>query len=133
MNSSFSDEFKRYQKQERILTATIVLISVLAPISFSILLERKVHWILSTVVAVVLLAVAVALRIYRSRVSEKLLSKYEKLDVGAVLAKKISPARPGRFVITNRGYNHYYLRCLNTGEQVLVSKSRVREDFDIAN
>jgi hypothetical protein len=53
--------------------------------------------------------------------------------LGAVLAKKISPARPGRFVITNRGYNHYYLRCLNTGEQVLVSKSRVREDFDIAN
>ena len=133
MNSTFSDEFKKYQKQERALTGAIVLISVLAPITSSILLERRVHWISSACVGIVMLAVALGLRFYRSKVSEKLLKKYEKLDVGAVLAKKISPSRPGRFVITNRGYNHYYLRCLNTGEQVLVSKNRVREDFDIAN
>ncbi|MBO9667029.1 MAG: hypothetical protein J7501_09470 [Bdellovibrio sp.] len=131
--SSFSDEFRKYQKQGRSLTAAIVLVSVLAPISFSLLLERKFHWAMSGAAAMGFLAIAVGLHIYRAKVSQKLVRKYENLDVGSVLAKKLSPKAPGRFVITNRGYNHFYLRCLNTGEQVLVSKNRVREDFDIAN
>ncbi|WP_413581500.1 hypothetical protein [Bdellovibrio sp. HCB288] len=131
--SSFSDEFKKYQKQERRLTGAIVLVSVLAPVSFTLLLERKFHWAVCGSTAFAFLVSAVALHIYRSHVSQKLLKKYETLDVGSVLAKKISPKNPSRFVITNTGYNHFYLRCLNTGEQTLVSKHRVREDFDIAN
>jgi hypothetical protein len=34
-----------------------------------------------------MLAVALGLRFYRSKVSEKLLKKYEKLDVGAATVK----------------------------------------------
>lgn len=131
--SSFVEEFKKYQRQERLLTGTIVLVSVLTPISFTLLMNSKIHWAFSGAVAVVLLLSALWVRIVRNRVSQKLLSKYETLDVGAVLAKKVTPKSPRRFVITNRGYNHYYLKCLNTGEQVLVSKNRVQEDFDIAN
>ncbi|WP_413561538.1 hypothetical protein [Bdellovibrio sp. HCB209] len=133
MSSTFSDEFRKYQKQERRLTAAIVLVSVMAPVSFSILLDKKFHWIVCGITALIFLVAAVGLHVYRAQVSQKLLKKYETLDVGSVLAKKISPKAPSRFVITNTGYNHFYLRCLNTGEQVLVSKHRVREDFDIAN
>ncbi|UYL08266.1 hypothetical protein B9G69_014550 [Bdellovibrio sp. SKB1291214] len=133
MTSSFSDEFKKYQKQERRLTVAIVLVSVLAPVAFSLLLERKFHWMFCGITALMFLVAAVGLHVYRAKVSQKLLKKYENLEVGSVLAKKISPKAPSRFVITNTGYNHFYLRCLNTGEQVLVSKHRVREDFDIAN
>ncbi len=45
--SSFVEEFKKYQKQERQLTVAIVLVSVLAPVSFTLLLDRKVHWLIS--------------------------------------------------------------------------------------
>lgn len=131
--SSFAEEFKKYQKRERLLTGGLVLFSVLAPLSFTWLLEHKVSWAISGLVAMGCLATASWLHFVRTKVSQKLLGKYEKLDVGSVLAKKIAPVRPHRFVITNRGYNHYYLKCLKTGEQVLVSKDRVREDFDIAN
>ncbi|MEK2645550.1 hypothetical protein [Bdellovibrio sp. BCCA] len=131
--SSFVEEFKKYQKQERILTAAIVLVSVLAPVSFTALMNNKIHWVLPYVVAVAILSAALWLHFVRNNVSEKLLRKYETLDVGSVLAKKLTPKNPRRFVITNRGYNHFYLKCLNTGEQVLVSKDRVQEDFDIAN
>ncbi len=131
--SSFAEEFKKYQKQERLLTGGIVLVSVLAPVSFTWLLEHKVSWAISGLAALACLATASWLHYVRTQVAQKLMGKYEKLDVGAVLAKKISPIMPHRFVITNRGFNHYYLKCLKTGEQVLVSKDRVREDFDIAN
>lgn len=131
--SSFVEEFKKHQKQERFLTAFIILVSVLSPVSFTALMNQKVHWIISSSAAGVFLVSAAWLYLIRHRVSEKLIRKYEDLDVGAVLAKKITPQHPRRFVITNRGYNHFYLKCLNTGEQVLVSKHRVREDFDIAN
>lgn len=131
--SSFVEEFKKYQKLERWLTGAIVFVSFLAPVTFTVLLNFKAHWILSGFVGLFLLLVALWVHLIRGRVSQKLWGKYESLDVGAVLAKKITPRAPRRFVVTNRGYNHYYLKCLNTGEQVLVSKHRVREDFDIAN
>jgi hypothetical protein len=55
------------------------------------------------------------------------------LNVGAVLEKKIGPSNRNRFVITHCGYNHYYVTSLKSGERVLVSKHRVREEFDIAH
>lgn len=131
--SSFVEEFKKYQKQERWLTGSIVLVSVFAPIAFTFLIEKKAGWLISGIVGFVFLTAILSVQKMRNQVAEKLIRKYETLDVGAVLAKKITPEKPRRFVITNRGYNHYYLKCLNTGEQVLVPKHRVREDFDIAN
>lgn len=131
--SSFAEEFKKYQKHERLLTGGIVLMSVLAPVAFTFMMEKKVSWAISGLVALALLTTASYFHYVRTQISQKLLGKYEKLEVGSVLAKKISTIKHHRFVITNRGFNHYYLKCLKTGEQVLVSKDKVREDFDIAN
>lgn len=131
--SSFVDEFKKYQKQERWLTGVIVSVSFLAPLTFTILLDKKAHWLISSFIGLGLLLIAMWAHIVRRRVADKVLNKYESLGVGSVLAKKITMQKSRRFVVTNRGYNHFYLKCLNTGEQVLVPKHRVREDFDIAN
>lgn len=131
--SSFVEEFTKYRKQERWLTGATMLVSVLAPVALTTLINNKAHWIFLILVGLATVSAALWIQFVRSRISEKLLSKYETLDVGSVLAKKIGPKDPRRFVITNRGYNHYYLKCLSSGEQVLVSKDRVREDFDIAN
>lgn len=131
--SSFVQEFKKYQKQERLLTAVMVLISVLAPLVFTLMLNQKVHWVASAAVLAGILMMAFWIHILRDRISVKLLKKYEVLGIGFILSKKLSNKSAARFVITNTGFNHYYLKCLNTGEQVLVSKHRVREDFDIAN
>lgn len=132
--SSFVQEFKKYQKQERFLTGAIVLLSVFAPVSFTWMMEKKMHWSLSGLVGVVFVLSAIWIHFYRGRVAKKLLDQYETLDIGSVLSKKITRAKPNKkFVVTNRGYNHFYLRCVDTGEQVLVSKHRVKEDFEIAN
>jgi hypothetical protein len=132
--SSFVQEFKKYQKQERVLTGAIVLLSVSAPVSFTWMMEMRMHWSLSGLVGVVFVVAAFWLHFYRGRVAKKLINQYETLDIGSVLSKKITAVKPkNKFVVTNRGYNHFYLRCVDTGEQVLVSKHRVREDFEIAN
>lgn len=131
--STLVADFKRYQKKERTLTVAIVLASVAAPIASSVLLNMKVNWVYALLVGTSFLVVAVWLHVLRSKVSQRLIIKYEALDIGSVLAKKISTTNNQKFVITNTGYNHFYIRCLNTGEQSLVSKHRVREDFDIAN
>ncbi|AHI05957.1 hypothetical protein BDW_07285 [Bdellovibrio bacteriovorus W] len=132
--STLVADFKKYQKKERTLTVAIVLASVAAPIASSVLLNMKVDWVYALLVGVSFLAIAVWFHLVRSKVSQRLIVKYEALDIGSVLAKKISTAtNHQKFVITNTGYNHFYIRCLNTGEQSLVSKHRVREDFDIAN
>ena len=132
--SSFVQEFKKYQRQERFLTGAIVLVSVSAPVSFTWMMEKRMHWSLSGLVGVVFVVAALWMHFYRGRVAKKLLDQYDTLDIGSVLSKKITPVKPkNKFVVTNRGYNHFYLRCVDTGEQVLVSKHRVKEDFEIAN
>lgn len=131
--STLVADFKRYQKKERTLTVAIVLASVAAPIASSVLLNMKVNWIYALLVGISFLVLATWLHLVRSKVSQRLIIKYEALDIGSVLAKKISTTNNHKFVITNTGYNHFYIRCLSTGEQSLVSKHRVREDFDIAN
>lgn len=131
--SSLVEEFKKYRKQERWLTGVIVSASFLAPLTFTILLDRQVHWVTSSFVGLLLLLIAIWGHIRRRQVADKVLRKYESLGVGSVLTKKIKVPKLRRFVVTNQGYNHLYLRCVHTGEQVLVPKHRVREDFDIAH
>lgn len=131
--ASFSNEFKKYRKQERILTATIVLVAVVAPVSFTWLMQHQVHWAVSMLCAIFVIVTAGWIHLCRDQVAKKILSTYESIDVGAVLDKKIISKPTGQFVVTNRGYNHFYLRCNHTGEQVLVSKNKVREDFNITN
>jgi uncharacterized membrane protein len=88
--SSFVDEFKKYQKQERWLTGVIVSVSFLAPLTFTILLDKKAHWLISSFIGLGLLLIAMWAHIVRRRVADKVLNKYESLGVGSVLAKKIT-------------------------------------------
>ncbi|XGC79376.1 hypothetical protein ACES2L_08545 [Bdellovibrio bacteriovorus] len=126
-------EFVKYQKLEKFLTGTMVLLSVFTPVMVSIMLNKGFHWAYSVALAGTFMFFALWTHVIRSRVSKKLLSKYEQLQVGSVLSKKLTPTQPRQFVITETDYNHFYLKCLKTGEKVLLSKRRVREDFDIAN
>lgn len=126
-------EFAKYQKLEVFLTSAMVLLSVFTPITVSIMLNKGFHWAYSVSLAGTMIFFAMWIHLVRARVTQKLLSKYEELQVGSVLAKKLTPKSPRHFVVTEKSYNHFYLKCLHTGEQVFLSKSRVCEDFDIAN
>lgn len=129
-----AQEFKKFQKLERVLTVTIILISVLAPISFSWIMERKPHGYASAAIAIFFLASAFIIYWMRQQISQKLLRHYEALDIGAVLQKKMTPRNEkNRFVIINTGREHFHLQCICSGRPLLVSKSRLREDFDIEN
>jgi membrane protein YdbS with pleckstrin-like domain len=68
---SLSQEFKKYQKLERVLTISIILISVLAPISISWIMEKKLHWGVSAALAASLLISAFVIHVIRQRVSQK--------------------------------------------------------------
>jgi predicted lysophospholipase L1 biosynthesis ABC-type transport system permease subunit len=124
------EEIQRYQKKEKILSVALVTVAVIAPITFSFLMDKKIHWVFSASVCFSILMLALWIQFFRSRISRQVKQKYESLDIGATLTRK-SPLSP-KFVITNTGYSHYYLKCVKTGEQVLVSRHRAHEDFDIA-
>ncbi|KYG63892.1 hypothetical protein AZI86_13830 [Bdellovibrio bacteriovorus] len=131
---SLAQEFKKYKKLERVLTALVILISVLAPISFSWIMDKKLHGGISSVIAFLFLAAAFGVYVIRHQVSQRLMKHYESLDIGAVLQKKMASEKQNqRFVIINTGREHFHLQCLCSGTPLLVSKSRVREDFDIEN
>lgn len=131
---SLAQEFKKIQKLERVLTIAIIVISVLAPISFSWITEKKPHGYTSAGIAASFVVSAFIIYWIRQQISQKLLRHYEALDIGAVLQKKMTPRKEkNRFVIINTGREHFHLQCLCSGRPLLVSKSRLREDFDIEN
>lgn len=131
---SLAQEFKKYQKLERVLTIAIILLSVLAPISFSWIREKQTPRGVSAALGILFLSAAVVICWIRHRVSQRLIKHYEALDIGAVLQKKMATRNEkNRFVIINTGREHFHLKCLCSGRPLLVSKSRVREDFDIEN
>lgn len=123
-------EFKKLQKREKLLSALLVTICTMAPVLFTVLTQKKAHWVLCATTACVLGISAFWIQFYRSHISQKLKHRFESLDVGLILALKNAQAR--RYVITNTGYNHYHLKSLETGEQVLVNRRRAREDYNIS-
>lgn len=129
--SSFVEEFTKYQKQERWLAGVIVFLFVMAPVSFTVVLNAKLPFWNAVALSLSLLLGALVVYLARAHVADKIINTYESLHVGAVLAKKIVTPQPRRFIVTHRDSNRFYLQCLHTGEKVLMSKRRVREDFDI--
>lgn len=130
---SFVQEFEKYKRQERLLTGAIVLLSVCAPLTFSFMLDNSFPTWLAVLSGVSFLSVALWIFILREKITRKLIHKYENLQVGYVLRKKIGHRIPRKFVITSKDNNYFYLRCIETNEVILLSKDRLREDFDIAN
>jgi hypothetical protein len=120
-------EIKKYQKKEKVLSAALISVATLAPITFTYLMERKIHWLFSLSIAFSVLLLSLWILFYRSSISRKLKVKYESLERGLVLSKRSRQQQ--RFIITNAGYSHYYLKSLETGEQLLVSRERAQEDF----
>ena len=125
--------FRKFQAQEKLLSGLLVACSVMAPVSFTWLSQKEFYWIISVGAAVSFVMTALVLQIFRQNLNQRLESHYEQLAVGSVLEKKVGPASRNKFVITHCGYNHYYVTSLKSGERVLVSKNRVREEFDIAH
>lgn len=73
----------------------------------------------------------VGTQVYLHRLLQKRQFDQEGHDIGAVLAKKVHKQQT-RFLITHKGYSHYYLESEATGEKLLVAKTKVHEDFDVA-
>lgn len=131
-DSKFERNFRKYQAQEKILSGLLVAFSVLAPVSFAWLTQKEFYWILSVGIAISFVMAALVVQLLRQHLIQRLENHYENLDIGAVLQKKIGPTHSHLFVITHCGYNHYYVKSLRSGERSLVSKSRVREEFELA-
>lgn len=127
-------DFKKLQRLERGLTALIIFIAVLGPVSFSWILKKPWHWSASAALAILSLGLVIGVHVIRQHVSSRLFRHYEELKVGAVLQKKMTAQKNlHRFVIINTEKGHFHLKSLCSGEPLLVSKNRVREYFEIEN
>ncbi len=122
--------FKKYQKKERVLSVALLSVAAMAPITMTLMMEKKIHWMLSGSVGFAVLMASLWISLYKNRLEQKLKAELESLDIGHILASKSKATN--RFVITNTGYDHYYIKSLDNGEQMLISRRRAIEDFDLA-
>lgn len=132
--ASYLKNYNKNKNLERKLSTLVAGIVFAAPLVVSLMLYFHLPPVGVFISGVSLFVGAGLVQHYKNQATEKVQQSFLNLDIGYVLAKKpISKSGPSHFVISNKGFNHYYLKCLATGEQFLVSKSRVRDDFDIEN
>ncbi len=120
-------QLKIHQRKEKLLSGLLMGISLAAPVVFTYLMGSHIHRALASFLAFSVLMLCLWILLYRSHVSRQVKRSYESLEVGLILARKARHAK--KFIITKQGYTHYYLKCLDTGEQLLISRQRAHDDF----
>ncbi len=132
MSNSLLEEIKKYQSRERMFNVLSVAALIASPVIPSVMMKGGQHSLLALGFAVVFVGVSLWAQRKRVQLRAQIHQCFESLGVGFCLEKKISRGSLRKFVIVDKNTIHYSLRCMNTGENVLVSKSRLREDFDVA-
>lgn len=126
-------EIRAIQHQERSLTALFVICLIASPVVPSLMMKNQSPSLVPLLIGLFFVAIAFWAQYKRAQMARQLLATFDNLSVGAKLEKKLTRNTPQQFLIVDKTPGHFNLRCVQTGESILVSKGRVREDFEIAN
>ncbi len=133
MSAETINEIRSIQSKARLLYALFAISLIASPVIPSLVIRNGDHTALALALGFIFVFVAFFAQFRRSKISRELSHKFEQLQVGVRLEKKIPQSNTKEFLIIDKSARHFSLQCIQTGQNILVCKHRVREDFDIAN
>lgn len=117
------------QKTEKYLSALQVVTAVAGPITISLFMDN-VHWFWKCHMILALMVFVVWINYFRGKISKTLKGHFNNLQAGAVLGSR-TPHEKNRFIVTRSSPSHYHLKTIETGKHLLISRSRVQDEFEI--
>lgn len=125
---SFSGSYKKEKMKAGVLSAFIVVCSIAAPVSFSLLIQAKFNPILAFTVGLGLVFTLFILAYIRSEILIKLEEKYNQVRAGMKVKKRESALM---YEILQESPNFFYLKDTVDNKRMMISKEKLRNDYEL--
>jgi hypothetical protein len=125
---NFKKRYEREKLKVNILSGLIVFCSVSAPLSFSFLIQQKINAIAAFSVGLSFVFLLLILAYFRSSAIENLELKYRQIKTGMKVKKKLSSCL---YEVVQESPNFFYLKDTLDNKNMMVSKDKLRADFEV--
>ncbi len=126
--NSFGGSYKKEKMKAGVLSAFIVVCSIAAPVSFSLLIQAKFNPILAFTVGLSFVFTLFILAYIRSELLIKLEDKYNQVRAGMKVKKRESALM---YEILQESPNFFYLKDTVDNKRVMISKEKLRNDYEL--
>lgn len=125
---NLKNNYKREKLKTNILSGLIFCCSIAAPLSFSLLIQKKINAIAAFSVGLSFVFILVILAYFRSQALKNLEQKYNEVRTGTKVKKKQSEST---YEVMQESPNFFYLKATIDNKKMMVSKEKLRSDFEL--
>lgn len=127
-NLNLKNNYKKEKLKTNVLSGLIVFCSIAAPLSFSLLIQKKINPVVAFLIGSTFIFVLFILAYMRWNVLKNLEHKYDMVRAGMTVKKKQSALL---YEIVQESPKFYYLKDTVDNKKMMISKEKLRSDFDL--
>ena len=126
--NDYRSDYKRERLKTTVLSGLVFFCSIAAPVSFSILIQRKANPVAAFSVGVAFVFALLILAYFRSNAMKNLENSYNQVRTGMKVKKKQSTSR---YEVVQESPNYFYLKDTIENKKMMVSREKLRSDFEL--
>lgn len=126
--NDYRSNYKREKLKTSVLSGLVFFCSIAAPVSFSILIQRKINAVAAFSVGVGFVFALLILAYFRANAMKKLENSYNQVHPGMKVKKKQSTSL---YEVVQESPNYFYLKDTIENKRMMVSKEKLRSDFEL--
>ncbi len=126
--ASIENTFKKQKVRTNILSGLIFFCSIAAPISFSLLVQKKINALAAFSVGLSFVFALIILAYLRANAIKTLEHSYSQVRAGMKVKKKQSTTR---YEVVQESHNFFYLKDASSSKRMMISKEKLRADFEL--
>ena len=124
----FKSNYKKEKMKTSVLSGMIIFCSIAAPLSFSFLIQMKANPIAAFSVGLSFVFVLFILAYFRSTAMKTMEQKYSQVRAGMKVKKKQSTLM---YEVVQESPNFFYLKDTLDNRKMMISKEKLRSDFEL--
>lgn len=125
---NYKNKYKREKLKTNILSGLIFFCSISAPMSFSFLIQQKINAVAAFSVGLSFVFVLLVLAYFRSNALKNLEQSYNEVRAGMKVKKKQSTSM---YEVVQESHNFFYLKDTIDNRRMMISKEKLRSDFEL--
>lgn len=125
---NYKNKYKREKLKTNILSGLIFFCSISAPMSFSFLIQKKINAIAAFSVGLFFVFALLILSYLRANALKRLEESYNEVRAGMKVKKKQSASM---YEVVQESHNFFYLKDTTDNRRMMISKEKLRSDFEL--
>lgn len=127
-NAGIEHNYKKKKIRTNVISGMIFFCSIAAPMSFSLLMQSRINVIAAFSVGFTFVFVLLILAYIRANAIKDLENSYNHVRTGMKVKRKQSTSR---YEVLQESQNFFYLKDTNSPKKMMISKEKLRADFEL--